>query len=165
MTERGEANLQLVTRAVEAAPDFALGQILLGEAVIARGLRRKLGGRSVLEAGIPAINRVFAADPDRDAEPAARAFGWFHRGRLELALPAVLGRREHGLASLARALGQLDAEPDGIEAAARVRLAANIKLALARSHRADGDEERARELLDEAAALDPTGLVAAAARA
>jgi tetratricopeptide (TPR) repeat protein len=164
MTGRSEATLQALTRAVEAAPDFALGQILLGEAVIARGLRKKLGGRSVLEAGIPAFARVFSVDPDRDPEPAARAFSWFHRGRLELALPAVLGRRDRGLASLSRALRILDEEPEGIEPAARVRLSANARLALARAHAAAGDHERSRVLMEEAAAMDPGGLIAAAAR-
>jgi DNA-binding transcriptional MerR regulator len=164
MTGRSETALQALTRAVETVPDFALGQILLGEAVIARGLRKKLGGRSVLEAGIPAFARVFTVDPDRDPEPAARAFGWFHRGRLELALPAVLGRRERGLASLDRVLRLLDGAPEGIEPAARVRLSANTRLALARAHAALGDLDRSRALLDEAAAMDPGGLIAAAAR-
>jgi DNA-binding transcriptional MerR regulator len=152
--------LAALERAVEAAPDFVLGQILLGEAIVARGLRRRHGGASLLEAGIPALNRVFSVDPERDPEPAARAFGWFHRGRLELALPAVLGRRERGLASLARALQILDDAPDAIEPAARVRLGANARLALARHHAGAGDEARARQLLAAAAAMDPDGAIA-----
>jgi DNA-binding transcriptional MerR regulator len=72
-TARSEATLAGLGVAVEATPGFALGQILLGEAVVARGLRRKLGGASLLEAGIPALNRVFTSEPDHDPEPAARA--------------------------------------------------------------------------------------------
>lgn len=157
-------NLIALERAVDAAPDLVLGQILLGEAVVARGLRRRHGGASLLEAGIPALNRVFSVDPERDAEPAARAFAWFHRGRLELALPAVLGRLERGLASLARSLQILDDEPEAIEPAARLRLGANARLALARHHAAAGDLARARELLDAAAAMDPGGAIAQVAR-
>lgn len=161
---RSEANIAGLAHAVEAAPDFALGHILLGEAIVARGLRRRLTGASLLEAGIPALNRVFAADPDRDPEPAARAFGWFHRGRLELALPVVLGRREHGLASLERALRVLEEEADRLEPAARLRLGANVRLALARHHAATGDAARARALLEAAAAMDPGGPIADVAR-
>ena len=156
--------LAALERAVEAAPDFVLGQILLGEAVVARGLRRRHGGASLLEAGIPALNRVFSVDPEGDPEPAARAFAWFHRGRLELALPAVLGRLERGLGSLARVLQILEDEPDAIEPAARLRLGANTRLALARHHAGAGDAEKARELLDAAAAMDPGGAIAQVAR-
>jgi DNA-binding transcriptional MerR regulator/tetratricopeptide (TPR) repeat protein len=162
---RSEATLERLARAVEAEPSLALGQILLGEAVVARGLRRKIGGASLLEAGIPALSRVFAADPDRDPEPVARAFGWFHRGRLELALPPVLGRRERGLASLGRALAVIDEAPEAIEPAARLRLGANARLALARSHAAAGETARARDLYEAAAAIDPGGPIADVVRA
>lgn len=164
-TARDEATLGALGRAVEAAPGFALGEILRGEAVVARGLRRKLGAASLLEAGIHALNRVFAADPDRDPEPAARAFGWFHRGRLELSLPAVLGRRERGIASLSRALSLVDMDPGGLDPAARLRLGANARLALARHHAAAGDRARAEVLLEAAAATDPGGPIAEAVRA
>lgn len=163
MTARSEATLEGLRQAAAATPDFALGQILLGEAVVARGLRRRLGGAGLLEAGIPALNRVFAADPDRDAEPSARAFGWFHRGRLELSLPAVLGRRPQGLASLSRLLEIV--EGGGLDPAGAVRLGANARLALARFYAGAGDEARARALLEEAARMDPGGPMGEVARA
>src|SRR6185312_9712513 len=68
---RSEATMDRLARAVEAEPGFALGQILLGEAVVARGLRRKLGGASLLEQTLPALHRVFSADPEHDAEACA----------------------------------------------------------------------------------------------
>jgi DNA-binding transcriptional MerR regulator len=162
---RSADTLAALSRAVEQAPDFALGQILLGETLVARGLRRKATGASLLSAGIPALNRVFGADPDRDPEPVARAFGWFHRGRLELALPPVLGRRERGLASLARALAAVDDANGGIEPAARARVGANARLALGRHHAAAGDVDAAHDLFEAAAAFDPAGPIGEAAAA
>jgi DNA-binding transcriptional MerR regulator/tetratricopeptide (TPR) repeat protein len=161
---RSATTLAALDRAVAAAPDLALGQILLGEAVVARGLRRRHGGASLLEQAIPAVHRVFAADPERDPEPCARAFGWFHRGRLELQLPAVLGRKERALLSLEKALAVIGASGDAIEPAVRARIGANARLALGRHWMGAGDEARARALLDEAAAVDPDGPIGRAAR-
>jgi DNA-binding transcriptional MerR regulator len=158
---RSAATLAALERAATAAPDLSLGRILLGEAVVARGLRRRHGGASLLDQAIPALHWVFSADPDRDPEPVARAFGWFHRGRLELSLPPVLGRSARGVASLEKALAAL-AEPD-IEPAARARIGANARLALGRHWLMSSDPaalERARHLLREAAAEDPEGMIA-----
>src|SRR5262249_17952571 len=74
---RSAGTLAGLERAGRAAPDFGLGQILLGEAVVARGMRRRQSGAGLLEQAIPALHRVLSADPDGDAEPAARVFGWF----------------------------------------------------------------------------------------
>jgi DNA-binding transcriptional MerR regulator len=161
---RNAVNLAALDRAAAAAPDFPLGQILLGEAVVARGLRRRHGGASVLEQAIPALHRVFAAQPDRDAEPVARAFGWFHRGRVELALPAVLGRSNRGVASLERALAVLEGEP-AIEPAVRARIEANACLALGRHFVSTGDEAKGRAALARAAAIDPGGPITRAVAA
>jgi hypothetical protein len=161
---RSAVTLAALERAVAAAPQLALGQILLGEAVVARGLRRRHGGPSLLEQAIPALHRVFSTDPDQDADLVGRAFGWFHRGRLELALPAVLGRTERGLASLERALGVLDTAGAAIEPAAHARIGANARLALGRYWAQAGDEVRARGLLEGAAQADPEGMLGRAAR-
>jgi DNA-binding transcriptional MerR regulator/tetratricopeptide (TPR) repeat protein len=161
---RSAATLGALERAAFDAPDLALGQILLGEALVARGVRHRHGGTGLLEEAIPAIHRVISADPDRDPEPLAQAFGWFHRGRLELALPAVLGRSGRGIAALERALGLVEAHPDAIEPAARVRIGANARLALARHHAASGDRERAGVLFEEAARMDPSGAIGRSAR-
>jgi DNA-binding transcriptional MerR regulator len=151
---RSAATLAALERAAAEAPDLALGQILLGEAIVARGLRRRHGGASLLEEAVPALHRVFTADPSRDAAPMAQAFGWFHRGRLELALPAVLGRGERGIASLERALRLLG---EDVEPAARARIGANARLALGRHHASAGARDRARALFEEARAVDPEG--------
>jgi DNA-binding transcriptional MerR regulator len=152
---RSAATLAALDLAARAAPGLALGRILLGEAIVARGLRRRQGGASLLEEAIPALRRVFTADPAADAEPVAQAFGWFHRGRLELAVPAVLGRGERGIASLEQALRLLADE--GIEPAARARIGANARLSLGRHHAAAGARDRARALFEEARRLDPDG--------
>jgi DNA-binding transcriptional MerR regulator len=163
---RSAATLAALEGASLAAPDLALGRILLGEAVVARGLRRRHGGASLLDQAIPALHRVLSADPDADPEPIARAFGWFHRGRLELSLPSVLGRSARGVASLERALGAVASEPD-IEPAAKARIAANARLALGRHFMTSVDPAaiaRAQNLLGDAAAEDPEGMIGKVAR-
>lgn len=155
-------HIAALNRAVTAAPDLALGQILLGEAIIARGMRRRHGGAGLLDQTVPALHRVFSVDPDRDPEPIARAFGWFHRGRVELSLPPVIGRTERGVASLEKALRA--AAEDGIEPAARARIVGNAQLALGRHWKAAGEAARARALLEEAATADPEGTIGRIAR-
>jgi DNA-binding transcriptional MerR regulator len=155
---RSADTLAALDRAVATAPDFPLGQILLGEAVVARGLRHRHGGASVLEQAIPALHRVLAADPERDPEPLARAYGWFHHGRLELTMPPVLGRTERGLASMEKALRVVDSEP-AIEPAARARIRANALVALGRHWLQVGDVVRGTALLEKAAEEDPGGPV------
>ncbi len=155
--------LAALERAATGAPDLALGQILLGEAVVARGLRRRHGGASLLDQAIPALHRVLSSDPDRDPEPVARAFGWFHRGRVALALPPVLGRTARAVADLQKTLATLAAEPS-IEPAARARVAANALLSLGRHRMASGRADEARKLLEQAASHDPEGMIGQIAR-
>jgi DNA-binding transcriptional MerR regulator len=100
-----DATLAALDRAVAAAPDLPLGPILLAGATLARGVRRRDGaGPSLLEEVVPALQRLAAADPESEADPALRALGHFHLGSIDLALPAVLGRRERGALALARSL-------------------------------------------------------------
>jgi tetratricopeptide (TPR) repeat protein len=161
---RGAATLAALESAAQAAPGFALAQILLGEAMVARGVRRRQTGAGLLEQAIPALHRVLSADPERDPEPAARVFGWFHRGRVELALPAVLGRKDRGVAALERALAALAEAGGALDAAAKARVEANARLALGRHWLSAGDEARGKALLAEAAAMDPEGPIARMAR-
>ncbi len=100
-----DATLAALERAVEAAPELALGPILLAGATLARGVRKRDdGGPSMLEEIVPALQRLGAADPEREADPALRALGHFHLGWATLALPALLGRRDRGALALARSL-------------------------------------------------------------
>jgi hypothetical protein len=98
-----DATLAALDRAVAAAPDLPLGPILLAGATLARGVRRRDdAGPSLLEEVVPALQRLAAADPEIERDPALRALGHVHLGWVELALPAVLGRRERGALALAR---------------------------------------------------------------
>lgn len=99
------ATLAALERAVAAAPDLPLGPILLAGATLARGVRRRDdAGSSLLDEVVPALQRLAAADPEREPDPALRALGHFHLGWVELSLPAVLGRGERGALALARSL-------------------------------------------------------------
>ena len=100
-----DATLAALDRAVAAAVDLPLGPILLAGAMLARGVRRRDdAGPSVLEEIVPALQRLAAADPEREPNATLRALGHFHLGWALLALPAVLGRRERGTVALARSL-------------------------------------------------------------
>ncbi|MEP7126357.1 MAG: hypothetical protein ABJE95_35825, partial [Byssovorax sp.] len=100
-----DATLAALSRAVAAAPDLPLGPILLAGAMLARGVRRRDdAGPSLLEEVVPALQRLAAADPEREADPTLRALGHFHLGWVLLALPAVLGRRERGAVAIERSL-------------------------------------------------------------
>lgn len=113
---RSAQGLRALERAVDAVPEMALGQILLGEASVVRGLRRHDASSGVLERSVPAMHRMVCADPERDPEPAARALGCFYRGRVEIAMPAVLGRQRRGVALLERALALVGEEADPLVA-------------------------------------------------
>ena len=109
---------------------------------------------------MPALHRLVVADPEAEPEPWAASLAWFHRGRLELALPSVLGRGARGVAAVERALelarGGAGANLRG--GGARLRLQRH--LALARHRAAQGDAIGARAALEAAVEEDPGGPVA-----
>ncbi len=139
-------------------PHLALGEVLLGEAKLARAVRRR-GAPSLLAEAVPALARIFGADPSRDPEPIARAFAWFHRGRSEIALPAVLGRRERGIAALREAMAIAETIAPAPLAAARARILGNASILLGRALAAS-DGAEAKRLYAAAKALDPSGPLA-----
>jgi len=171
---RSAQGLRALEKAIEATPDFALGQILLGEASVVRGLRRHDASSGLLERSVPAMHRMVRADPERDPEPIAKALGSFYRGRVEIAMPAVLGRQRRGLELLERALAlvgepvepgaPVDPAPYSIEPACRARIAANARLLLGRYYASLGDVRRARAILELAASVDPDGALGDAVR-
>jgi DNA-binding transcriptional MerR regulator/tetratricopeptide (TPR) repeat protein len=165
-TQRSAATLQAFERAVVAAPDLALGPILLAEATIARGVRRRGDPQqSLLDEVVPALHRLVTVDPGRDPERAAQAFAHFHRGRIELSLPPVLGRRARGIAALEAALALVEQGDAELDPAARARIAGNARLTLGRAAAAEGELPRAEALFQAAIAVDPAGPLGEAARA
>jgi tetratricopeptide (TPR) repeat protein len=163
---KSPGSLRALERAADAAaPGFGLGQILLGEAALVRALRRRDAGAGLLEEAVPAIHRLVSADPTRAGGAIERALGLFHKGRVELALPAVLGRRRRGSQALERSLEVLAPEstPE-LDAAARALLSANARLALGRCSAEAGERAKARAYFEQAAAVDPEGPIGAVAR-
>lgn len=162
---RSASSLRALRRASEVEPGFALGHLLAGEAAVARGLRRRDAGASLLEEVVPALHRIVTADPGEDGEPAARVLGCFHRGRFELALPPVLGRGQRGAEALLDVLRRVEgAEGADLDPAAIARIKANAWLALGRHSMSAGDPASARELFLSAMAVDPEGPIGDAAR-
>ncbi|MFO0591559.1 MAG: MerR family transcriptional regulator [Polyangiaceae bacterium] len=171
---RSAQGLRALEQAASATPDFALGQILVGEATMVRGIRRLDQSSGLLERSVPAMHRVVRAEPERDAEPMAQALGCFYRGRVEIAMPAVLGRQRRGVSLLARALALVgepvephqpaEPPPYPIDPACRARIAANARLLLGRYHASLGDPRRAKAILELAASVDPEGPIGEAVR-
>ncbi len=154
---RDVERLRELERAVARAPAFALGRILEAEASLVRALRGRSNDGSFVDQAVPALARLAATDPSRDAEPVARLLGFFHRGRIELALPAVLGRRRRGIDSLTRALAIAEDEALGIDPVARARIVLNAQLAIARARGEASEDDAARSSLACALEVDPEG--------
>jgi DNA-binding transcriptional MerR regulator/tetratricopeptide (TPR) repeat protein len=162
---RTPASLRALERAADAAPDFALGQILLGEAALVRALRRRDAGAGLLEEAVPALHRLVGPDLEKTESRIERALCLFHRGRVELALPPVLGRRRRGAEALERALAILSPRDiPGLDPAACALLSANARLALGRFAAQAGSSDRAKAYFEEAAAVDPEGPIGVVAR-
>jgi DNA-binding transcriptional MerR regulator len=157
---RTAPGMTALEEAGRAAGDFALGRILVGEAALARGLRRPNADAGFLERSVPALHKLLTSDPESDPEPAAQALGHFHRGRVEAALPRLLGHRERAVHQLERAIALCEEQPmAAIDPAARARVVANAHLTLARHFASLGETPRARAHLERAAAVDPGGPV------
>lgn len=135
------------------AAESALGRVLLGEALLARALFRKSDDASVIEPVVAALGHVVAARPLEEPEADARALAFHRAGRVELALPAVLGRRDRGVALLGLALEHGERASPLV----RAHVLANASLALAEALDADGRMGEASELRGRAVALDPGG--------
>jgi hypothetical protein len=151
--------VKALERAALLAPGFALGQILAGEAALARALRRRDASTSLLDQAVPALQRVICADPMAEPEPLARVFGLFHQGRVEIALPAVLGRTRRGALALSRVLDLCESTAD-LEPAASARMKANAHVALGRYRRSIGEQAAAAVHFNAAEAIDPDGPIA-----
>lgn len=140
---------ELATRAAESA----LGQVLLGETLLARALFRRGDEASVIEPVIAALQHVVSARPEAEPEADARALAFHRAGRVELALPAVLGRRARGVALLGLALEHGEAASPLV----RAHVLGNASLALAEALDATPRMSQASALRARAVAVDPEG--------
>lgn len=141
------------------AGSFPLGEVLAAEAALARALGQSATGEGLLERVVPALGRLFGADPGRDADPLASALGFLRRGLVALALPRALGRRPHAVRDLEAALAVVLGSPGHLHPAAHARIEANARLALGRTLLEQGHPAEARIQLGRAAAIDPKGPV------
>jgi DNA-binding transcriptional MerR regulator len=148
---RDDEAFEALERAVTAEPS-ALGRVLVGEARLVR-VSFGRASRAFVDECVAALHLVVATP--LDDEPAlARCVSWFLRGRTELALPALLGRRASGEVALREALGLAGGLPEPIVA----WIVGNASLLLARS----GSPELGVAHLARARAVDPEGLLGAA---
>lgn len=148
---RDDGAFEALERAVAAAPS-SLGRVLLGEARLVRVSFGK-ASRAFVDECVAALHLVVAT-PQRDASALARCLGWFLRGRTELALPPLLGRRASG----GRALGEALALASELPAPLVAWVVGNASLLLARA----GPAELAPEHLARAKSADPEGPLGAA---
>ena len=139
------------------AGSFPLGEVLAAEAALGRALGQNAAGEGLLERVVPALGRLFGADPGRDADPLASALGFLRRGLVALALPRALGRRPLAIRDLEAALGVVLGSPGHLHPAAHARIEANARLALGRTLLEHGRPAEARAQLARAMAIDPSG--------
>ncbi len=141
------------------AGSFPLGEILAAEIALSSALRDEHAGEGLLERVVPALRRLFDADPGRDADPLASALGFLRRGLVGVALPRALGRGPQAARDLQAALGVALGSPGHLHPAAHACIEANARLALGRYLLARGGRADARVQISRAAAIDPTGPV------
>jgi tetratricopeptide (TPR) repeat protein len=140
-----------------------LGEVLAGEVELLAALAPLQGGPGVLERAVPALHRLFAADPSADADPLASAWAFLRRGLVALALPAALGRRARAVRDLERALAVILGAPGRLHPAARARIEGNARLALGAALESAGRVAEAREQFSRARGIDPAGPIGQAA--
>jgi tetratricopeptide (TPR) repeat protein len=142
---------------------FPLGEIVVAESELLSVMQRSAGAQGPLEGAVPALHRMFAALPERDADPLASGFAFLRRGLVAMALPSALGKRERGLDDLEHALEVVIGAPGRVHAAARARIEGNARVALGRALLLRGRHHEARSELRRAAELDPGGPIGHAA--
>jgi tetratricopeptide (TPR) repeat protein len=145
-----------------AAP-FPLGEVLLAEAALVRLVEHGPREGSFFEQFVPALHRLFSAEPEQDADPLAAAVAFHRRGQITVLLPRVLGRQLRAISDLERALEVVLAAPGRIEPAARARLEGNARLLLGRLYTTAGNPPAAGDQLERARAIDPGGPIGVAA--
>jgi DNA-binding transcriptional MerR regulator len=149
---RSPETLARFERAAESTPRLALVEILVAEANMARGVREGGARSGVLDETVPALARLVAVDPARDDDPTLTALAMFLQGRMQVALPPVLGRAARGKALLERALTSLD---ERVGPPTRARITGNAHLSLGRHALALNRFDEARAHFDAAIAVDP----------
>jgi DNA-binding transcriptional MerR regulator len=145
---------------------FPLGEILVAEtllyAVVGGGSESETGP---LEGAVPALHQLFAAHPERDADPLASACAFVRRGLIAMALPRALGKAELGISDLEHALEVVIAAPGRVHPAARARIEGNARLSLGRALLSRGRASEALRELRRASEIDPDGPIGHAAEA
>jgi DNA-binding transcriptional MerR regulator len=160
--ERESGDLSELERISSRAGAFPLGEVLAAERALLDALEAR-PGTSLLERAVPALHRLFCAEPGSDADPLASALAYLRRGLIGFALPAVLGRGERTAADLSGALRVVLSAPGRVHPAARARIEGNARLVLGRQLAAQGLSDRAREELARARDVDPAGPIGLAA--
>lgn len=142
--------------AVYSARPFPLGEALLVEGRLARLSRvddRAARRRTVVEA----LRDLATCEPERDPDRLAAALALFARGALAFALPMALGRAEHALEDLHRAIDVALEAPDRVHASARACIEGNARLAMAELSSRLGRREEALRHAERAVAIDGAG--------
>lgn len=142
---------------------FPLGEILVAETELISVMQRSTSEQGPLEGAVPALHRMFAASPERDADPLASGFAFLRRGLIAMVLPSALGKRERGLDDLEHALEVVIGAPGRVHPAARARIEGNARVALGRALLGRGRHHEARAELRRAHEIDPTGPIGHAA--
>jgi len=142
---------------LERAAGFPLGEVLAAEVALIEALAPARGG--VLERSVPALHRLFSADPGADADPLASAWAYLRRGLVVLALPQALGRSASAERDLEHALAVVGSAPGRLHEAVRARIEGNARLRLGERWLAVGRASDAADQLVRARDLDPLGPV------